>query len=108
MNRIHRLQKLLKQKRLPAIIVSEPHNVRYLCGYIGTNGRLLVTLKRATLITDFRYLRSARKQIPKQVAIFDQKQGLKKLFGKFKLLGVEDQHMTYAQFQALKKMLPGT
>ncbi len=107
MHRIQKLQSVLRQKHLQALLVSEPHNVRYLCGYIGTNGRLLVTKAKATLITDFRYLRSARKQIPRQVAIFDQKNGLKKLLGKFKVLGVEDQHITQAQFGALRKALPG-
>lgn len=108
MERIQKLQRLLKQKHLPALLVSDPYNVRYLCGYIGTNGRLLLTGTKATLITDFRYLRSARKQMPKQVAIFDQKHGIKKLLGKFKTLGIEQDHLTHAQFKALQKALPKT
>ncbi len=88
------------------MLVSEPHNVRYLCGYVGTNGRLFVTPAKATLITDFRYLRSARKQIPRQVGLFDQKKGLKKLLGRFRVLGFEQEHTSYSQFERLKKALP--
>lgn len=106
MLRLKCLQKLLQKRCLRAALISKPQNVRYLCGYIGTNGRLFVTPKKATLITDFRYLRSARKQIPRAVEIFDQKNGVKKLLGHFKTLGVEEGFITHAQFQGLKKMLP--
>ncbi|MBI5422375.1 aminopeptidase P family N-terminal domain-containing protein [Candidatus Peregrinibacteria bacterium] len=73
MQRIRKIQKELRKRKFGAGLISKPENVRYLCGYVGSNGRLLVTPTKATLITDSRYLRSARKQIPKAVGIFDQK-----------------------------------
>lgn len=107
MHRIQKLQKEVRRQKLSAVYISKPENVRYLCNFVGTNGRLLVTPAKATLITDFRYLRSARKQMPKQVAIYDQKNGPKKLMGKFKILGIEEQHMTHAKALATKKALKG-
>jgi Xaa-Pro aminopeptidase len=105
MQRIQKVQNQLTVKKLSAVLISKPVNVRYLCSFVGTNGRLLVTPKKATLITDFRYLRSAKKQLPKGVAIFEQKDGLKKLMGRLKTLGFEEEHVTQAQFKRLKKAL---
>lgn len=105
MKRIQKLQSELRENKLSAVLISKPQNVHYLSGFAGTNGRLLITPKKAVLITDFRYLRSARKQIPKGVSIYDQKDGLKKLMGRFKVLGIEDEHMTHAHFLDYKKNL---
>ena len=107
MKRIQKLQSELKKNKLSAVLISKPQNVHYLSGFSGTNGRLLITPKKAVLITDFRYLRSASKQIPKKVAIYDQKDGLKKLMGRFKTLGIEDEHITHAHFLDYKKNLKG-
>lgn len=107
MKRIQKLQSRLKKQKLSAVYISKPENVRYLSNFVGSNGRLLVTPKKATLITDFRYLRSARKQMPKQIEIYDQKDGPQKILGRFKVLGVEEQFMTHAQFLNTKKALSG-
>lgn len=107
MKRIKKLQLEIQKKKLSAVYISKPENVRYLCNFVGTNGRLFITPKKAHLITDFRYLRSARKQLPPQVAIYDQKDGLKKLMGKFKTIGFEERYETHAHFLALKKGLKG-
>jgi len=107
MKRIQKLQSEIRHNRLSAVLISKPQNVYYLSGFAGTNGRLLITPKKAVFITDFRYLRSARKQVPKEVVIYDQKEGLKKLLGRFKKLGIEDEHITHARFLDYKKMLKG-
>ncbi|MBI5411604.1 aminopeptidase P family protein [Candidatus Peregrinibacteria bacterium] len=108
MQRIKSLQHSLAAKGLSALLVSNPPNVRYLCGFRGSNGRLLITPKKATLITDFRYLRSARKQLPRTVGLFDQKDGFKSLLKRFNSLGFEDLHLSYAFFKKLKKEIPET
>ena len=105
MKRIQIVQSRLQKNKLSSVLISKPENVRYLCNFTGTNGRLLITPKKAVLITDFRYLRSARKQIPQSVSIYDQKDGLKKLMGRFKVLGIEDEHITHAHFLDYKKNL---
>ncbi|MFC1734259.1 M24 family metallopeptidase, partial [candidate division KSB1 bacterium] len=107
MKRIKNIQGQLRKNKLSVVLISKPQNVYYLCGFAGTNGRLLITPKKAVLITDFRYLRSARKQIPRNVNIYNQKDGIKKLMGRFKTLGIEDEHMTHARFLDYKKKLKG-
>ena len=61
----HRLEKLrhkLEEQQLEAIIVSQAENRRYLSGFTGSAGFLLVTEKSAILATDFRYLEQAQGQ----------------------------------------------
>ena len=107
MKRIQKIQNQLRKNKLSAVLISKPENVRYLCNFTGTNGRLLITPKKTIFITDFRYLKSAKKQIPKKIPIHNQKEGLKNLMGRFRILGIEDEHMTHARYLDYKKKLKG-
>ncbi len=102
--RIKNLQTLLQTKNLPALLVTNPYNVRYLTGFVGTNGSLLVTPKKHILITDARYFMTAQKA---GVPYYDQAKGLKGLMGKLEKIGFEEGDMTVAQLKAYKKALPG-
>lgn len=44
------------------MLVTAPANVRYLSGFTGTNGTLLISQQSARLFTDFRYLEQAARQ----------------------------------------------
>lgn len=70
--RIARLQARLRRKNLDCLLVSQPENRRYLCGYQGrdhgiaeTAGLLLVPAKgEIRLLTDFRYKVQAEQELP--------------------------------------------
>ncbi len=49
---------------LDAVLVSSLVNVRYLCGFSGSNGALLVTGDGEALATDFRYVTQAGRECP--------------------------------------------
>ena len=102
--RVKKLQKLLKDKKLSALLVSDRNNVRYLCGFVGTNGKLLVTLARHVLITDARYFETARKA---GVPYYDQSKGMKKLMGRYKVIGFEAENFTVARLKNYRKLVPG-
>lgn len=102
--RIKNLQKLIRREKLSALLVSNPFNVRYLCGFVGTNGRLLVTPDNHVLITDARYFETARKA---EVPCYDQSKGLKGLMGELKAIGFEADDFTVARLKAYKKALSG-
>ena len=53
--RIARLRDALPGAEVDALLVTNLTNVRYLCGFSGTNGQLLVTGSGATFFTDPRY-----------------------------------------------------
>ncbi|MDQ3983088.1 MAG: Xaa-Pro peptidase family protein [Actinomycetota bacterium] len=55
MGRIRRLRASLTGAAVEALLVTNLTNVRYLCGFSGTNGQLLVSPTAATFFTDGRY-----------------------------------------------------
>ena len=60
--RLNKLRSILKKKKLGAVLISQPPNIRYLCGFDGTFGYLLITPKDAILVTSFIYIEQAKKQ----------------------------------------------
>ncbi|MBK5292961.1 MAG: aminopeptidase P family N-terminal domain-containing protein, partial [Acidobacteriia bacterium] len=46
---------LLAERKLDALVVSSPASIRYLSGFTGSNGLLLLTPKRSWIFTDPRY-----------------------------------------------------
>lgn len=49
------LRKRLEEQGLDALLVTHAPNIRYLTGFTGSAGLLLVTAQRTELVTDFRY-----------------------------------------------------
>lgn len=102
-NRITALQKKIKAKKLSGLLVTNPYNVRYLTGFVGTNGSLLVTPTKHVLITDARYFITAKKA---KLPYHDQSKGLKTLMGRLKTIGFESTDMSVFQLKQYKKALP--
>lgn len=110
--RVARLRALLSQKNGDAILVTNPVNRRYLTGFTGSAGVVLVSQSRAALLTDFRY----REQAPQQAAGFEviehgQSQNatvaeVLKQWG-VKTLLFEEANVTFAAYKALEKAFEG-
>lgn len=60
--RIDALRKAFS-KNYEGVLITNLTNVRYLCGYTGSNGVLLVTRKKAVFFTDFRYQEQCEKEL---------------------------------------------
>jgi len=58
-----RLLKSLAEHRLDLLLVTHLPNIRYLCGFSGSAGVLLVCERGATLFTDGRYRTQAREEV---------------------------------------------
>jgi Xaa-Pro aminopeptidase len=111
--RQERLLALLADRGLDALVVTEPANVRYLTGYVGSNGIALIGVAGRVLVTDSRYAVSAREQV----------QGAEVRIGKRDLLadvaaalpdvaaggriGVEAESLTIARHGRLVELLEG-
>lgn len=67
--RLKKLHQKFTETEIDTLFVSQPENRRYLSGFDGSVGYLLITLKDLVLATDFRYLEQARRQAP-QCQIF--------------------------------------
>ena len=61
-DRLGKLRSQLAQKGLNAIIVSQAENRRYLSGFTGSAGFLLISQEKAIFATDFRYVEQAQSQ----------------------------------------------
>ena len=59
-----RLRRRLSNECFEALLISSNVNCRYLSGFTGSNGYLLITGDEGFLFTDFRYVEQARKQCP--------------------------------------------
>ncbi len=64
MNRLERLRERLGGEGLGALLVSGAENRRYLSGFTGSDGFLLINPSRAVLATDFRFTEQAKAQAP--------------------------------------------
>ena len=62
--RLEKLRSTLAEKDLDALVVSMPENRRYMSGFSGSAGYLVVSAAEAFLATDFRYVEQAGNQAP--------------------------------------------
>ena len=62
--RLTKLRERLQEEELDAILVSAAENRRYLSGFTGSAGYLLISEAHAVLATDFRYVEQAGNQAP--------------------------------------------
>jgi len=61
--RLRRLQAALPENKLDLLLVTHLPNIRYLCGFTGSAGALLVSDRGATFFTDGRYIAQAREEV---------------------------------------------
>lgn len=108
MTTIEKLNDALKAKHLDAIVVLTDFNRRYLSGFTGTSGALIITKTHNLLITDFRYIEQATAQAPKFKIIKQQgnlieavKQELEQL--KVQNVGFEGNLVSYDTYLQLSK-----
>ncbi len=62
--RIARVRELLDHEGIDCLLVSSPPNVRYLVGFTGSYGWLLISTDDVVIATDSRYIEEARQEFP--------------------------------------------
>jgi len=62
--RLTKLREALAGEGLDAILITQPENRRYLSGFTGSAGVLLISQDQAILATDFRYYEQVERQAP--------------------------------------------
>lgn len=108
-SRLDNLRYTLSEKQIDGLFVSHVTNRRYLSGFTGSAGFLLVTHTNAMLATDFRYVEQAKNQAPdfEVVQIKGQFEGwFPKLISELsvKTLGFEGDDVTLTTYQQLVKV----
>lgn len=102
--RIIRLRDALELQNLEAILITGEVNRRYLTGFTGSSGYVLITGQKAYLLTDFRYMVQASEQatgfeiVEHAASVTDT---LKELLqaGQISRLGFEDENVVYSTYQ---------
>ncbi|NLE77042.1 MAG: aminopeptidase P family protein [Chloroflexi bacterium] len=91
------------------LLVGSPHNRRYLSGFTGSDGYLLVSAEQALLATDFRYYEQVEQQAPDFALA--QLTGsrlrslasiLQQVVGGEERLGFEAEHLTVSLYETLQ------
>src|SRR5580700_10606874 len=107
------LQTVLGQNRLDALLVTHLPNVRYLSGFTGSAGMLLVTETSRVFFSDGRYAIQARAEVRGARVVISRKSLLVAVGewiaahrrelagGRRPALGMESEHLTVAQGRRL-------
>ena len=108
--RLANLRKILKEKQVDGLLITGASNRRYITGFTGSAGFVLISQNDAVFITDFRYIEQAKKQaenfeiVQHKVSIVEtvKEQAVKT---GIKSLGFEQDILTYAEFKQIEEKL---
>jgi Xaa-Pro aminopeptidase len=110
-SRLRRTHAAIEQRRLDVLLVSYLPNIRYLCGFTGSAGVLLITARDKVLLTDGRYTEQARLEVKgakvkivKKAALAAAAEWLQK-YPRLTRVGIEAAHMSVAERAALAKAI---
>lgn len=108
MKRVKRVREYMKEQEIDALLINSYENRRYLSGFTGSNGYLIVSNDDAYLITDMRYTEQAAQQSP-QYTLLTQEPDVNLMIGEllvqrgYKKVAFESMQMTYHQFNAIRQ-----
>lgn len=111
MDNYKKVQELLKNLDLDAVLVSNPNNLRYVSGFAGETGYLYISQNRHAVITDFRYTIQAEMEAEGYEIITIGNGGYVEAINDMLIsenienLGFEAEDMLYSTFQTFKDNL---
>ncbi len=111
--RQRRLRESLPSLRLDLLLITHLPNVRYLCGFTGSAGALLLSERRSIFFTDGRYTLQARREVEGAGIVVKQKGPLataaewmtSRLSPTRMRVGIESDYLTLADYGRLAKSL---
>ncbi|MCG7346146.1 Xaa-Pro peptidase family protein [Sporosarcina sp. ACRSL] len=115
MNRLEKLRKLMDELQIDGMMINGDWNRRYISGFTGSNGVVLITDSDARLITDYRYFEQASIQTNMAVVLHAEHTGHKhKIYDEvakqvkdmgIKRLGFEQQHLHFGNHSKLEGLV---
>lgn len=110
--RLEKLRQRMQAEQMDAVLITSGVNRRYLSGFTGTAGVLLITQDRARLVTDFRYIEQAEDQAP-AFDIVNHKGKLSSVLNdelqeqNVRRIGFENRELTVAAYERYKDNIKG-
>ena len=107
-SRLKALQKLIEERKLGALVVSQRPDWFYLSGFTGESGALIVSARGMTLITDSRFTAQAHQEM-RQGGVVTQEGSLFPAVGEYlrqnrlRRVGFDPAQLAVAQLKALRK-----
>lgn len=111
MSRMERLRAKLKELGADAFITEKAENRRYLSGFTGSTGWVIVTADQALFVTDFRYIDQAKEQCHGYTIINNQRQPLEAIRQQLQQLQVKklafETSISFAAYDQWQKSFAG-
>ncbi len=107
-----RIKKLwqLVDRETEGMLITSPENIRYLCGFSGSTGSIVITRREGIFLTDGRYTTQARQEVRglEVVTCKEQVTGIAGIIKKLQLrsVGFEARSVSVAVLQELEKEMP--
>ncbi|WP_174614805.1 M24 family metallopeptidase [Virgibacillus ihumii] len=118
MEKINKLRDQFDDLGIDGILITNDQNRRYMTGFTGTAGIVLISKSEAKLITDFRYVDQAKTQAKDFEIVLHEKRTIDEIdkqvaSSNITRLGFEENHVTYGMFKKFNehihaKLVPTT
>ena len=108
--RLNAIRQKMAEASVDAFLVSKPENWRYLSGFTGDSGVLVVTRQEAFIFTDSRYTEQAQEEAPRFTVVetSQDKDAVKEtILGlSARKIAFEKEHVSYSVWEQLKERFP--
>ncbi len=108
---IKRLRDAMAERKFDAVLITKPENRRYISGFTGTSGIVVVSQNNAWFITDFRYKDQAATECAGfEILLHTPEKTVYDVLNELKLesIAYEDENMTVKQFETYKTEMKST
>jgi len=110
-SKLNKIAAFLTSRKIEGLLVTHPPNVRYLSGFSGGEGVLLVLLSGVFLLVDARYTLRAIKEAP-DVTVIETLRPWEEIASRLnqeiiRRVGVETAHLTVETYKTIRKTLKG-
>ncbi len=101
----------MAERKFDAVLITKPENRRYISGFTGTSGIVVVSQNNAWFITDFRYKDQAATECAGfEILLHTPEKTVYDVLNELKLesIAYEDENMTVKQFETYKTEMKST
>ncbi|MEW6215071.1 MAG: Xaa-Pro peptidase family protein [Nitrospirota bacterium] len=106
-SRVIKIKESLKRRRIDGFLVTDINNVRYLTGFSGSSGLLLITKKETFFITDFRYKEQAERDVKGLDIVIEKRDFIRAIKNLSEKIGIRklgfESSISYEFFKRLSK-----